>query len=1126
LVRTIHVPCKRISKNDIVEFLKGIISEQTGVAINSISVTGNLTSYGIDSIGVVKATQKLSDFLGTPVAAIDVFTASCIQELASFSEDLLSKTRPQLVRTIHVPCKRISKNDIVEFLKGIISEQTGVAINSISVTGNLTSYGIDSIGVVKATQKLSDFLGTPVAAIDVFTASCIQELASFSEDLLSKTRPQLVRTIHVPCKRISKNDIVEFLKGIISEQTGVAINSISVTGNLTSYGIDSIGVVKATQKLSDFLGTPVAAIDVFTASCIQELASFSEDLLSKTRPQLVRTIHVPCKRISKNDIVEFLKGIISEQTGVAINSISVTGNLTSYGIDSIGVVKATQKLSDFLGTPVAAIDVFTASCITELANFSEDLLSKTQPQLSSNESNVPEADIDCTELVVEVSKSRQWSIRLLQFFALIYISIMLASPAYLSITAFLNSNLCASKSVAGVPWLNYMISLIFAPLAWIHCIASTCICISLFGSSLLGLNYELTSEISIYSVDFVKWWALYKSQEISSKVLAVHLRGTVFLKYWFEMLGAKIGSSVLIDTVDITDPALVSIGDEAVIAEGVLVQSHEVKNGILSLRPIRIGKCSSIGPYAVVQKGSVIGESAEVQALQKVGGGEHVLKPNKLNNIDKNKDLPVISSKTQHDTIYHFIGIYLVGFLSSLAAAIAYFLYIKISKQPPSLQHFSFVCICGAFHWIPFIIIAYATMFSDVSSNPITFAISFTSAYLLHSLILITLTAVFTRLLNQNQTKFKTWLRYQMNISCHLRCAKFLSGTEAFCVYLRLLGAKIGKHCSIRAINPVSNPELMSIGAGVHIGDFSKIITGFHSSNGYVWGKIEVHDNSVIGSQSLILPNSLIQKNVILGALSLAPMNSILQEGGLYIGSQTQSHVGNLSATLNKEDSQKLTLTRTWYQTFTSLFTQPFLQTASPHILLGLSIYAPLNLIFHLSKKVPIFWLLPLFWILSGTMAALTCVIAKWVLVGKKKPGEKLPIWSKRIIMDSTWQAIRTLIGDYFMEMTSGSFMFVMWMKMMGGDVDEDVYVDSMGALLNPEMVKIERGGCVEKDALLFGHIYEGDEGGMVKFGEIKIGEDGFVGSRAMVMPGVVLENDANLAAFSLAMKQEIIRST
>jgi acetyltransferase-like isoleucine patch superfamily enzyme len=96
----------------------------------------------------------------------------------------------------------------------------------------------------------------------------------------------------------------------------------------------------------------------------------------------------------------------------------------------------------------------------------------------------------------------------------------------------------------------------------------------------------------------------------------------------------------------------------------------------------------------------------------------------------------------------------------------------------------------------------------------------------------------------------------------------------------------------------------------------------------------------------------------------------------------------------------------------------------------------------------------------------------------------------------------------------------------MGSDIDLDqgAYVDSMGAALNPEMVEIERGGCVGREALLFGHIYEG-EGGKVKFGRIRVGEGGFVGSRAIAMPGVRVEIGGNLSALSLAMKEEIVRS-
>ena len=235
-----------------------------------------------------------------------------------------------------------------------------------------------------------------------------------------------------------------------------------------------------------------------------------------------------------------------------------------------------------------------------------------------------------------------------------------------------------------------------------------------------------------------------------------------------------------------------------------------------------------------------------------------------------------------------------------------------------------------------------------------------------------------------------------------------------------------------------------------------------------------------------------------------------------------------MAAALEKKETKTVTLARTWYQTLWSIFAQPLLQMVLPYFMIGLVIFAPLSWVINLkdAKKLPLHWLLPLLWVSSGVLAGLACVVAKWVLVGKKKEGEKIMIWSKRICMDTIWQAFRTLAGEYFMEMTSGSILFVLWMKFMGSDIDLEhgAYVDSMGALLNPEMVEIERGGCVGREALLFGHIYEGEEG-KVKYGKIKIGEGGFMGSRAVAMPGVRVESMGNLSALSLAMKEEIVKS-
>ncbi|KAI3449916.1 hypothetical protein Pfo_006581 [Paulownia fortunei] len=1299
----------------------------------------------------------------------------------------------------------------------------------------------------------------------------------------------------------ANKDVVEQIKAKVAEEHGVSLAAVKLIKPRTISKTTS-GKIKRFECLKQFTDetlnlVPAPIIPKRTLTRSYTTGTCREG--HTPRPQLKTSIPSPNSRLNYVEIVDYLKKLVSEQTGIPGSKISTTANLISYGIDSIGVVRAAQKLSDFLGVPVGAVDIFTASSIEDLASFSENLLMKSQPQDKRNSVSNSEVQDMSSQLVTEVyspqevSLFHQLGVMVLQFLALTYVSVLLILPAYLAISLYMKLISSQLALMTITPWIPYIISLAFAPLAWILCIFATCSCIALFGNSFLQPNYALIPDTSVWSLDYIKWWALYKAQEVSSKVFAVHLRGTVLLNYWFQMFGAKIGSVVLLDTIDITDPALVSIGDGAVIAEGALVQSHEVKNGILSFRPIRIGKNSSVGPYAVIQKGSVVRDGTEVPALQVTEEGNY-----KANNIQKVAELPKDSNDT-HQAINHLMGVYRVGFISSLSAAIFYCIYILLGRRIPNIEHFMFLCISGAFHWFPLTVVAYAVVIGGTSLSPLSFSISVATAYSAHGLILSLLTCFINHSLSRNeetpQAHLKMWLRHRIIVACHLRFSKLLSGTEAFCIYLRLLGAKVGKNCSIRAINPLLEPKLVSIGAGVHLGDFSRIITGFYSSNGFTRGKVEVQENSVVGSQSLVLPGATIQKEVILGALSAAPINSVLQRGGVYIGSQTpimikntmhelderieemdakyKKIVGNLAANLaattlkvrtryfhrigvsgkgvlkiydnikglpdhkifqpgktypiivrhsnslsadddaridargaavrifsdksdcqsplldltlktgnafyartisdfatwlvcglpareeqvkraphirdavwmslrnaetftelhyysnicrlfrfkdgqemyvkfklrpfderisedsgkvepigilppetgaiprdsndkrpllflaedfqrrvsspdgvqyifqlqfrpvpqdaatqddildctkpwnesefpfvdvgeviinqnlTKEQSEELefnpflrchevdviratsasqsasidhgrsliyeicqhlrnneplpeawrafieqsdvkvdlsgcpvaamlqigdsnpsevTLARTWYQTSWSIFVQPLLQTFLPYFLLAYVTSGPLSwlLFVHTTLKYPLHWLLPLFWVISGIWAALTCAIAKWILVGKKKDGGTALMWSKSIFMDTIWQAFKTLVGEYFMEMTSGSILFAVWMKLMGSDIDLSggVYVDSMGALMNPEMVEIERGGCVGKEALLFGHIYEG-EGGKVKFGKIRIGEGGFVGSRGVAMPGVVVEDGGSLGALSLAMKEEVVRT-
>lgn len=434
-------------------------------------------------------------------------------------------------------------------------------------------------------------------------------------------------------------EIVEQIKTRIAEEHGVSVAAVNLIKPRTICKTTS-GKIRRFECQKQFTeGTLSLATETgsFKRSLFRSFTTGSPMEGQRTRslfckPPSLRPQPLNAGR-SMNEIIDFLKGLVSEQTGIPVDKIAPTESLVSYGIDSIGVVRAAQKLSDYLGVPVGAVDIFTATCISDLASFSENLLMKSGPQSMTTASHSLELETELLQSDINESPLWKLGIGFFQLLAIIYISCILILPAYLSCSAFLS--FLSHIPIENTSLSCFLISLFLSPLAWIFCIFFTCISLCIFGNSFLQPNYVLTPEISIWSIDFVKWWSLNKAREVAGKVLAVHLRGTTFLNYWFKMLGARVGSSVLIDTIDITDPPLVSIGAGAVIAEGVLIQSHEVRNGVLSFQPIKVGRNSSIGPYAVIEKGSMVGDDTDILPLQKIEGGKPIFRSEKISKGQK-----------------------------------------------------------------------------------------------------------------------------------------------------------------------------------------------------------------------------------------------------------------------------------------------------------------------------------------------------------------------------------------------------------------------------------------------------------------------------------------------------------
>ncbi|HOW08740.1 MAG TPA: acyltransferase [Bacteroidales bacterium] len=115
----------------------------------------------------------------------------------------------------------------------------------------------------------------------------------------------------------------------------------------------------------------------------------------------------------------------------------------------------------------------------------------------------------------------------------------------------------------------------------------------------------------------------------------------------------------------------------------------------------------------------------------------------------------------------------------------------------------------------------------------------------------------------------------------------FLS-SESKIRYLRKQGMKIGKNCHFQTINFSTEPYLIEIGDHVAITSGTKFITHdggmwcfLHEiPNGDFFGKIKIGNNVHIGASCIILPNTIIGNNSMVGAGSVVrgkfPDNSVI----------------------------------------------------------------------------------------------------------------------------------------------------------------------------------------------------------------------------------------------------------
>ncbi len=133
---------------------------------------------------------------------------------------------------------------------------------------------------------------------------------------------------------------------------------------------------------------------------------------------------------------------------------------------------------------------------------------------------------------------------------------------------------------------------------------------------------------------------------------------------------------------------------------------------------------------------------------------------------------------------------------------------------------------------------------------------------------------------------FKVWSWYNYNgliLAWQTLFGKFWRSSALYVLFLRAMGAKIGKHVIVNS-NTVYDHDMLEIGDKTVIGGDAAIIGHVGEKGHLVREKIRIGKGCTIGQYTTVFPGATIGDNCHVGAMSLVPKGAKLDANAVYGG--------------------------------------------------------------------------------------------------------------------------------------------------------------------------------------------------------------------------------------------------
>jgi non-ribosomal peptide synthetase-like protein len=155
----------------------------------------------------------------------------------------------------------------------------------------------------------------------------------------------------------------------------------------------------------------------------------------------------------------------------------------------------------------------------------------------------------------------------------------------------------------------------------------------------------------------------------------------------------------------------------------------------------------------------------------------------------------------------------------------------------------------------------------------------------------------------------------------------------------------------------------------------------------------------------------------------------------------------------------------------------------------------------------------------AGAVAAGVSSAAKWILVGRLRPGEH-PLWSSFIWRNELADTfVETVAAPWFARAATGSAALNLWLRSLGAKIGRGVWCETYW-LPEADLVELRNGATVNQGCVVQTHLFHDR---VMSLDKVTLGAGATLGPNSVILPAATIGSHATVGPVSLVMRGESV---